>query len=178
MVFAQVLLKRLAAIAMGLSLTSAPDVASALEEIPTGTLDEVMDGIDDLDGNDRLPLIGLLSVDRRFQIRVKVARSIASAPLPWNDTLDQMIRRMAGDPWPRVRREAARALGACLSRTTPLERTQILAQWSLAPEREVRLALARSLSAPFEAVGRGTALAVLLSDPSPAVRRAARQAGR
>lgn len=65
------------------------------------------------------------------------------------------------------------ALGCMLCLLPSLDRTCLVSAWATSPSEETRLALARALAAPFDAVGVRWALEQLREDASPEVRRAA-----
>jgi hypothetical protein len=67
-------------------------------------------------------------------------------------------------------------LGCVLCLLPSLDRTCLIAAWATSSSEPTRRALARALSAPFDAVGVRSAIAQLRSDPSREVRRLARAA--
>jgi hypothetical protein len=71
---------------------------------------------------------------------------------------------------------SASPLGALLCLLPGLDRTCLVSSWATSPDERLRIALARALAAPFEAVGVRSAIDQLQRDPSPEVRRLARAA--
>jgi hypothetical protein len=67
-------------------------------------------------------------------------------------------------------------LRARLERAGPLERIGLVTSWALSTVAAERLAIARALAAPLEAVGVRSALVHLAADAHPAVAAAARTA--
>ena len=69
-------------------------------------------------------------------------------------------------------------LGCVLCLLPSLDRTALITSWATSPSEPKRRALAGALSAPFEAVGRRSAIEHLEADSSSEVRRLARRARR
>jgi hypothetical protein len=89
-----------------------------------------------------------------------------------------LLVRLAIDPEPIVRRTMAVSLGIFLARLELLDAYYLLASWACAPRPELRWAAACALCRPFALPGARDALAHLLVDPDPLVRRVAAQAAR
>lgn len=83
---------------------------------------------------------------------------------------------LAADDVPRVRQAAARGLAKLLEHMPPLGRTLCIAEWTMAPSRWQRLAIARALRDPVPALGVPTALQRLARDAYGDVREAAVEA--
>jgi len=71
---------------------------------------------------------------------------------------------------------AAVTVGSALAAAHPLERIAFVCEWATSPSVVRRRALARALGQLFSCVGAVSALEVLVRDPDPIVRSAARQA--
>jgi hypothetical protein len=67
-------------------------------------------------------------------------------------------------------------LGCMLCLLPSLDRTALISSWATSSNEQTRRAVARALSAPFEAVGVRGAIDHLQADPSSQVRRLARNA--
>ena len=65
-------------------------------------------------------------------------------------------------------------LGLLLCLLPSLDRTYLVSSLATSPDEQTRLALARALAAPFDALGVDFAIGQLKEDPSPDVARHAR----
>jgi hypothetical protein len=100
-----------------------------------------------------------------------IARRSATLPPALSDGFEAQLRL-----WARATAGPSdpSALGCILCLLPSLDRTVLISSWATSPDASVRLALARALSAPFEAVGVPSALRELQGDPRAEIRRAAR----
>src|SRR5262245_46796158 len=67
-------------------------------------------------------------------------------------------------------------LGLLLCLLPSLDRTYLISSMATSPDAKIRVALARALAAPFEALGVGGTISHLKQDPNPEVARHARLA--
>jgi hypothetical protein len=106
------------------------------------------------------------------------AAEIESMELPLAEDDNRRLQKLAVDASPEARSAFVSGLESLLERASPLDRAYVVATWSVAEEEPVRLAIARALSAPVDAVGARTAVGHLMRDPSAEVRSAALCAAR
>jgi len=118
---------------------------------------------------DRRKLLELLSKDERSAVRLAVVEALVSGQ-DFTESDETMLRELAADDDPVVRRKAAMALGFALERQGAAHRLATLADWSLDGEQRVRIAVARVLDGALFVPAADSILAHLVRDPEPAVR--------
>jgi hypothetical protein len=173
------------ALALGLAIGPAPVVADAgdleptdMEESPAGeSFGYAVDGahfhVWDEDAREASDWgVELIRAERPYD---EVARwreiAVRSAVFPTVgiDALEAELALDGEEPEER----GVSALGGVLCLLPSLDRTVLITSWATSPDTGTRRALARALSAPFEAVGVRGALERLGADPDPEVRRLA-----
>jgi hypothetical protein len=176
----QAILRRLAVISMGLSmsaLAAAPGLAQDLRRVPREAVAEVIDEAeDDWGSEDRQRLLRLLALDPRVEVRRQVVDSLTLRPLGWDDVTAEMLARLAMDPNQGLREPVGRCLAAHLLRLRPLARTEVVAEWATDERADRRQVLAFALRRiNDDGVGVRSAKELLAQDSSPAVRSALRR---
>lgn len=175
----QGLMKRLAMAAIAVT-AGGIEPARALAELPSDALEDVVE--DTLGprwrGGDRSRVLGLLAQDARPEVRGHVAEATSAL---WPERQTQallLLRVLARDPDRGVRVGACRGLSQLLQRAAPLDRTQIVADWTLSRHAADRAAIATVLGSRTLVYLADVALAQLASDTEPSVRWLALRAAR
>jgi hypothetical protein len=178
-IFSQVLLKRLAVLAVaaygGGATEGTVDPAGELDAIQPDVFQSLLDPteVDTIDSQGRARYLRLLGADRRAELRRSLALNLGSYHLQPGPDTEALLESLAHDPSPVVQRTMAVQLGLLLERWPPLERTALVAEWATSPDPDLRAATARALCRRFFVLGREEALALLSQDEDPLVRRAA-----
>jgi HEAT repeat protein len=153
---------------------------------PTAALAElapelVLDAIDDPEMrnealHDRVSLLHLASHDPRVRVRSQVAASLQKLPSEAGFATEMLIGMLARDPAERVRVAAGRAMASLLTRSTPVERVEVLSRWVLSERPSDRAAIARALAERVPVLLCDVAIEQLAADPVREVRAAALEA--
>jgi HEAT repeat protein len=169
--------QHLAAISVG--LTGCPADASSLTDLPDKVVEEILDDAVEAEWNatDRKIALMLATDDPRAPIRLRAVRNSATCGLDFDD-VEPLLQRLAGDPDVEVRAAVAESLAEHLQHSTILERTAVIGDWVNSDQPHVRLAVARALERPIEALELSLAFEELAVDPVLEVRRAAADAAR
>jgi hypothetical protein len=111
-------------------------------------------------------------VDQSAPWRVIAARTAARPSLLMDEDESKLAAGIEGSSW----EGGISPLGLLLCLLPSLDRTCLISSCAASSHEPMRLALARALAAPFEAVGVRAVLDHLQNDPSAEVRRSARSA--
>ncbi len=182
--WSQALLKRLAAairISTGVGAIAGAGgaaVASELGGIPIEAASSLIQSseLSALECGDRERLLNALSMDGRPKVRRSVAMALGYFPIRPGQNSDQPHRRLACDPVDTVRGAMGWSLRTSLGIMASADRTALVVDWTTDRDPQIRLAIARALHAPFDAIGVTTALACLVEDSDPGVRLVADRA--
>ncbi|HEX7668309.1 MAG TPA: hypothetical protein VF395_01940, partial [Polyangiaceae bacterium] len=132
------ILKRLTAISVAAAF-GVIDPAVSLLDIPAAAIANVFD--DDADG-DRSPdqytlsleqqgqVLHLLSGDPRAEVRALVATLAPTVLRASPRFAMEQVRRLASDASSRVRHAAARGLATLLEQASPIDRVELVCQWT------------------------------------------------
>jgi hypothetical protein len=115
-------------------------------------------------------LLGEWRDDRRWH---GVAAALGKMVCAYPEQVERAAIEHAGHELPLFRIAASQTLSIYLEHTSSLERTRLIAEWTLAESHWQRLAIARALCDPVYAVGSPAAIDLLLHDRYRAVRAAA-----
>jgi hypothetical protein len=105
------------------------------------------------------------------QWRTVAAKSASLSPLLTRESEVEFVMRLDGSAGAGIS-----PLGCLLCLLPSLDRTCLISSWATSSNEQTRGAVARALSAPFEAVGVRAVIEHLQVDPSAEVRRLARSA--
>lgn len=174
----QSILKRVALLAVGVSLNAEAAVAG-LATIPEDVLQYLLssDELDEMDAKGRTRVVRLLARDARASVRVHALEQAVLYERPISlDTL-HTLELLAADPDPDVRSCFLEHVAEVFDRLSILDRTCLVGWWATSDSPHVRLALACALQSPFVALGVPAAIELLREDPVEEVRRHASIAG-
>jgi hypothetical protein len=102
-----------------------------------------------------------------------IAAASAAAPPILTDEIEADLAVRSAAPTHEL---GISTLGCVVCLLPSLDRTWLISSWATSPRQPIRCALARALSAPFDAVGVASAITHLQADPSAEVRRLAHAA--
>jgi hypothetical protein len=112
--------------------------------------------------------------ERRESMRWRgIAAASAVRPSILTDEIEAELARRSAT---FARESGISTLGCILCLLSTLDRTRLISTWATSSSEPDRRALARALSAPFDAIGVYSAIDHLQMDPNPEVRRLARAA--
>jgi hypothetical protein len=169
----QRLVKRLAAIAVAGACGIIDPVVSLLG-IPTTVLADVFDddALED-DDDDCRQVVHLLVGDPRPAVRALVAEAAPTRLRRSFEEAHELVRQLASDSSARVRHAAAKGLASLLERASPIDRVEIVCQWTVSTLATERLAIARALRAGTPVLVADLAIEQLALDDDAQVRLAA-----
>jgi hypothetical protein len=177
MISLQVVLRRLAMVCVGMSLSVSASVAADLASIPSKKLAEVVEEIENdeaTENQDRERVMQLLHYDTRAAVRLRVAESLAIKPMPLTTEIATILARLTSDESVSVRTAALDALISTLLQMNAIERSAEVLQWVVSDDARRRLTAARLLAKPLQILAQHDALQALSIDDDPYVREAAK----
>ena len=183
MVLSQALLKRLAVLTVavyGGGGDAVAAVSSELSAVEPDVLTALLEPseIDAFESRSRPRILRLVALDQRPALRRYLAENLGRYELPPGPDARGLLEALAHDSSPVVQRTMAVQLGMLLERWPLFDRMELIADWSLSSDTELRLAMARALCRPVAAWGVRTALQLLSQDDDSWVRQAALSAAR
>lgn len=173
----QRVLKHLAALSVAASCGMI-DPASSLLEIPADLVTDIVAETEELgwSSEDRARVLHLLTSDPRALVRARVAEAAPNLWLGSPAASERLVRELAKDRSPKVRRAAGQGLAAILERASPIERVELVCQWTVSTNALERAAVARALDSLTPVLVTDLAIEQLAADSSPEVRLCAARA--
>lgn len=173
--------KYVAALAIAAScgaLRARPKLLEIPETLVYELVEAVCDDEPDWSKEDRKRVLALLSHDPRVAVRARVAEAAVALSSEWQADTHRLLSSLATDSAGTVRAAATNGLERLLTRSSPIERVEIVCQWAGAPHAAEREALARALCSKVPTLVTDLVLEQLSRDDVAAVRTAAVRASR
>jgi len=160
--------------ALTVGLAGCPAGASSLADLPDNVVEQILDQETETEwtSTDRRIALTLAARDPRTLIRLRAAQNAASGGYTLTE-VEPLLMELACDLDSKVRASAADGLADLLAGSSPLERTAVIGDWVTSSSPFVRLAIARALARPIDALHLTLAFEQLALDPVLEVRRAA-----
>lgn len=161
-----------------MSVALGPDNSAAaekLESFPEEVLSEAIEEAESegISPEERARVIRWIASDARPFIRAQAAAAAATLwPARPSDTLE-LLRSLASDRADVVRSAVGTGLSRVLAQAPPVDRIQIVCEWTTSADPAVRVAVARALASPTPVFVGDLAIECLAADPKAEVRTAA-----
>jgi hypothetical protein len=161
----QRVLKHLAALSVAASCGMI-DPSSSLLEIPAELVTDIVAETEELgwSSEDRARMLHLLTSDPRALVRARVAEAAPNLWLGSPVAAEHLVRDLAKDRSPKVRRAAGQGLAAILERASSIERVELVCQWTVSTNAWERAAVARALDSLTPVLVTDLAIEQLASD--------------
>jgi hypothetical protein len=178
-------LRRLTAISVAAAF-GIIDPAASLLDIPAAVIANVFDDDADREGRGSAghewnveqqgQILHLLAGDSRPKVRALVATLAPTVLRASPQAAMHQVRRLSSDTSARVRHAAAKGLATLLEHALPIDRVELVCQWTVSPLATERAAIARALRARTQVLVADLAIEQLALDTDGHVRLAALRA--